>query len=741
MSGLFEQLKRRNVFRAAATYAALSWVLLQVIDLSTPILGLPDSLMRIATIILLLAFIPVLIVSWVYEMTPEGLKRDTPTAEESPYRQHIASKMNTAVVVLLVLAIVLLALDRYFVPEQGVIPATAQSTEAAADDTIDSIAVLPFSDFSAAGDQAYLGDGIADTVLHMLAGVDGLRVAARTSSFKFRDENVDIATIGKQLSVDSVLEGSVQVAGDQLRIIAQLVRTSDQSHVWSQTFDRSRNDIFAIQDEIANAVVAEFVGENSDAVTPIQSNVTTPEVYAQVLQARHLARQRTAPEIDKSIELLAQAINADPTYAPAHSEMAASLYFSSIYGSNEFDDIRPRIQSFVETALNLNPNDATAYAIRHTLWEEPEEVDKAMADLERSLELNPNNVEVMTWLASYLGNAGLYEEAVAMRRRAYETDPLNVQVRGTYAFLVLQVEGDADKAIAIAEETVALNLNPARALQTLAELNMVSGRIGGVAKAYFASAKYNPESPRSYFQMAMWLSFMEENELSKKWFDIAVELRPPMRFIDHYFFRAEHGELDELLAETEQKLVENPQSINLLFKVMEVAGQQGLFDRAVEAGEQILELASDEVLAKNRMMGLNLTANLAMIYRRMSSSEEADYFQNKFLILAEERMAEEDPSSFGKLFGALYMSLVSEDYDKFAATLEQMPVARPLLYGHLKYNKIWAPAMENKNVRAWYDGFEAKIVQARDEIMAIDDPAFHNPRLLRPVESVPETSP
>jgi TolB-like protein len=640
--------------------------------------------------------------------------------------------MNIAVVVLLVIAIGLLALDRFFVPEQNLAVRQEQPAQVPADDgRIDSIAVLPFADFSAAGDLSYLGDGIADTVLHMLAGVQGLRVAARTSSFRFREENVDIATIGEQLSVQSVLEGSVQLSGEKLRIIAQLVRTSDQSHIWSQTFDRNSTDIFAIQDEIANAVAAQFGGEAPVAQEEISSQRTSPEVYAQVLQARQLSHRRTAPDIEQAIELLTRAIDADPGYAAAHSELAAALNFKTMYGSASRENLKSRILEEVEKALALDPNDAAAYAVRSFYYEWPAEMDQSRADLERALELDPSNVEAMTWLANRLEEQGEYAESMALRQKAYEIDPLNVQVRRQYAFQVMTREGDIDRAIAIGEETVALGLNPTRALKTLAELNMVSGRLGGVAKAYFREAKVSPENPGSYFQMAAWMSFLGEREISNAWFEIAKELRPELEQSQHYFFRAERGEAEALLAESEQRLAGNPGSVELLMDVFKISSQMGRFDRAIEIGERILEEVPEQMLQQNMMLSLFLNSGLAMIHKQLGNREEAVYFEERFMAGVERRLAAGSSQGYENFMGQFFTGLVKRDYDLVADTLENLPIAKPLMYGNLTFNALYKSALEHPRVRAWYDDFVAQIEAAREEIRAIDDPVFRNPRLLK----------
>jgi len=731
MKNLFEQLKQRNVFRAAATYVALSWVLLQIIDLVSPILGWPDGVMRIASGVLLLGFIPAIIISWVYEITPEGLKKEQTFAEDTAFRQHVASRMNTVVVLLLITAIVLLALDRYFVREPALAPQTVQAeTEPHVEAKIDSIAVLPFADFSAAGDQAYLGEGIADTVLHMLAGVEGLRVAARTSSFRFGEEDVDIATIGQQLSVASVLEGSVQVAGDKLRVIAQLVRTADQSHVWSQTFDRTLEDVFAIQDEIANAIVAEFGGDDQGSDAPIESSRTSPEVYAQVLQARQLMRNRNAPDIERAIELLNRAIAGDTTYATAHSELALALYFSTMYGSAELDTVRPLMAQEIDIALQLNPEDATAYVARAVLWEVAEEREKAIADFRHSLTLNPGDVEVMVWLAESLGSMGEFDASRDLLKRAFETDPLNEKVRFNYALHLMEAHNDTEQAIKIAEETVALKINLGRAQRSLAIMYLRVSRLADATRALFEAARYNPETPASYITLANWFSFLDERELSEKWWQVAIEMRPAFRQIPDFGFRAYHNQGEQLLAEAEAQLMTNPDSAEAIFRVVDVTSQLGRFDRAIELGERYFELSYQSGSSGSRF-DFQVAFFLAMIYRIKGLDEEAAFYTHKLETLSNLRTGNSEVPKRLNTIDTLFISLARGDYATAAEILESLPVGKPLAYQYMSVSAFNQLSREDENIQRWLADYGALIAKTREEIQTIEDPEFWDPGLLR----------
>ncbi|MCZ6560496.1 MAG: tetratricopeptide repeat protein [Gammaproteobacteria bacterium] len=731
MSSLFAKLKQRNVFRVAAAYAVLSWILLQIADLLTPALHLPPSLITILAVILLLGLIPALIFSWVYELTPDGLKKESAISDDPAFKQQTGAKLNVAVIVMLAIAIGLLALDRLVLRTQTPILASkagstlGQSVLAQSDDgTINSIAVLPFSDFSAGGDQAHMGDGIADTILHMLSQVEGLRVAARTSSFSFRGDDVDVATIGQQLNVESVLEGSIQVAGDQLRIIAQLVRTSDQSHVWSKTFDRPASDIFAIQDEIANAVVQSFAVASVSSSPAMASARTDPEVYAKVLRARNLWPKRTRKDIDEAIAILNQAIDRDPAYAAARSELATALVFSTIYGISDMEMLRPKIREHVEIALQLDQNNATAYAARGHTWRSPQENERARADYLRALELNPSDVNVMSWLAGVNFELGFVEEAMALLQRAYETDPLNTFVRGQHAFTLAFSQNKPHEAIKVAEETIELGINPARAWNDLSALYMFGGRFGDSVRATFELVKLSPDSPQPYSRLWSVLT-VSDSELADRWRQQAFELFPHLRQeTDSYI---DFEEYETALEVALQNVRDNDRSAGAYQDLIEAYEYLERYDDAVTAGMQALQLfqkpgESEDVNEFEAGVSFGIAFALKMLGRKDEAVPYVDAFQS----FAAKMQSSQGLSSFNDLLSSLY----DEDWGAMTSQLEAMQIGRPILMLFLTKHPYWQEAARQPGIRARMDDFQLVLDDAAEVIRNIDDPAFRNPSLL-----------
>ncbi|MCJ7451986.1 MAG: tetratricopeptide repeat protein, partial [Steroidobacteraceae bacterium] len=308
-----------------------------------------------------------------------------------------------------------------------------------------SVAVLPFVDMSEARDQEYFADGISEELLNLLAKVPQLRVIARTSSFSFKDKEVDIAEIAQKLNVANVLEGSVRKSGDTLRITAQLIRASDSSHVWSQTYDRKLTDVFAVQDEIAAAVVEQLkVTLLGDAP---KARATDPEAYALFLQAREVGRQASPAAYERAIALYKQALAIDPSYAPAWAGLAFVYFRQMDLGQISMDQGLELGDQAIKKALEHDPAYALAYAYM-AMFEGVLRRDYAASarHLEQALALDPANVEIIGIASAIARRLGRLEQAQALAEYNVAQDPLSV---GGYDGLGLayRYTGQLDKSI------------------------------------------------------------------------------------------------------------------------------------------------------------------------------------------------------------------------------------------------------------------------------------------------------
>ncbi len=352
---LFAELKRRNVFRVGAAYLVISWLMLQVVDVVLPILELPESVAKIVLLILALGFPLALIFAWAYELTPEGLKRDSEIDPSAPLTRTTGRRLDFIIIAVLTVVVVFMVVERVFfagapAPREVVKPV----------ETPKSIAVLPFVNMSADQDNEYFSEGLSEELLNMLVKLPNLRVAARTSSFSYKDQEKQISEIASELGVSYVLEGSVRKSGSQLRITTQLISAEDGFHLWSETYDRTLDDIFQIQDEIAAAVVdALKINLPGMGASTVETN---REVYELFLQGRHFFNQRTIEGNEKTVARLEQALAIDPDYAPAWALLSIAYLYQSNGGARDFNTGFESARKFALKAIEIDPGEVSAWS-------------------------------------------------------------------------------------------------------------------------------------------------------------------------------------------------------------------------------------------------------------------------------------------------------------------------------------------------------------------------------------------
>ena len=550
---LLTELKRRNVVRAAVLYAVGSWLILQVVDVTDGVLGLPEWTMRLVAFLLAVGFPLAVIFSWVYEITPEGIKRESKLDRSTLDNGETTRRLDLVVIALLIIAIGLFAWQQYRGQSTEPLPSTAQSSVGGTT-AIDSIAVLPFEDFSPDRDQGHLAEGIADTLLHMLSQLEGLRVAARTSSFSYRNKNLDIATIGSELGVGAILEGSVQRSRDTLRVIAQLIRVSDQSHLWSKTFDRPDDDIFAIQDEIARDVAATLRPDLVASTDPA-SGRTSVEAYEQYLRGSQLWQRRNAEDIEAAIDAFRSTISLDPNFAPGHAGLARAFLFSSYYGVREREDVEALVETEVERALQLDPSLADAYATLGLLRRDQNRIAKSIELLEKAVELNPNDSLAMTWLGGGYSSLGRFSDAITLNARAYEIDPLNTFVSGQYASLKAQT-GDTEGAIALFKRNIALEPDSPLPYSMLSQMYAATGRLDLAVPPLLQAIEKTPGSAQLLVDIAMLYLFLEDEETAGTYMARARELNPRIEYDNYWFLRP--GDEKRLVGNARARLERHP---------------------------------------------------------------------------------------------------------------------------------------------------------------------------------------
>jgi TolB-like protein len=459
----FSELQRRNVIRVAVGYAVLSWVVLQIMDVLAPALRLPEWTITLVALLLVLGAIPTLIVSWVYEMTPEGLRKESEITPDESITAHTAKKLDMAVIALLVaaIAIALLQPDIAPAPTAAEVAASAEASEAAAIPARDeAIAVLPFADLSPNSDQAYFADGISEEILNLLAQHADLRVIARTSAFQFR-EAADLREVGRALNANRILEGSVRTAGTRVRITAQLIDTETGHHIWSDTYDRELNDIFAVQDEIAGAITSELgihlgVVGTETASTPASDE--TIDAYGLYLKGKQAFAERAlVGRLEDAIALLERAVTADPGLVVARGTLAQAHSLSSNWVPNiTASQAIERALAIADETLALDPDSVEALVAKGYALGLAFRIAESEALLARALELRPNDLMAVNLTGDLYRTTGNIERSLVFERRATELDPLDSVMHLDLAWTYIYA-GRFEEAVSPARRAMALS--------------------------------------------------------------------------------------------------------------------------------------------------------------------------------------------------------------------------------------------------------------------------------------------
>ncbi len=320
---IFDELKRRNVFKVAAAYIIVGWLIMQAGDTLAPALHLPEWVNSLLAFFLILGFPLAMFFAWAFEMTPEGIKKEKDVDRSKSITQVTGQKLNNVIIGILVLALAYFAIDKFVLqPQVGTEPSIAAGDAIIEEKAKEqSIAVLPFVDMSANSDNEYFSDGLSEELLNILSKIKELRVAGRTSSFAFKGKDEDLRSIGEKLNVVSILEGSVRKDDqrNRVRITVQLINVEDGYHLWSETYDRNLDDIFAIQDEIAHKVAQALritlLGEDESRLEQVAN--TDIDAYDLYLKALQDVNEGGFVSLDRAVTGFQQVLALDPSYIPA----------------------------------------------------------------------------------------------------------------------------------------------------------------------------------------------------------------------------------------------------------------------------------------------------------------------------------------------------------------------------------------------------------------------------------------
>jgi TolB-like protein/Tfp pilus assembly protein PilF len=464
---LFEELKRRNVFRVAIAYSVTAWLVVQVAGQAADSFGAPEWVMKMLIVLSILGFPVALVMAWAYELTPEGLRRESAVEDGDRNARAKATRLNQTIIIALSAALAYFAYDKFILDPRRDAALLAGAEEPAALSEITperqeaenaepvSIAVLPFTNLSDEEANEYFADGLSEELLNILAAIPDLHVAARTSSFSFRNRDVTISEIAETLNVSHVLEGSVRKSGDRVRITAQLVKADDGFHLWSENFDRTLDDIFKVQDEIARQV-SEKLKVKLLGHTQIARDVD-PEAYSLYLQGLYVFRQRGPENMPTARSLLEQSLAIDSEFGEAWGVLAA------VYTEMVNFSLIPRVEGValirdaMDKAQQYAPNLAyvwglDGYITKNLFWD----WSSAHSKLDRAYELAPGNQVILGWRASLFASLGKIAEAVTLYEKALSLDPLRLSMHSALGLVYIKA-GRFDDAIEIFEKQLRLD--------------------------------------------------------------------------------------------------------------------------------------------------------------------------------------------------------------------------------------------------------------------------------------------
>jgi len=502
--GFFAELKRRNVIRVAALYVAGAWLAVEVAGTLLPMFAVPGWVARGLVILLAIGFLPALVFAWVFELTPQGIKREVEVPAAASITRHTARHIDRAVVGLLVLLIGYVAIDKLLLTprrDAALVAASSRDVTAAAAHTAGvvevagkSIAVLPFRNDGGKDDELYFSDGLSEDLITALSNFEGLKVIARDSAFQFRDSKESSKAIAAQLGVANLLSGSVRRLGDVVRISATLVNASDGSSLWSQRYDRPYRDLFALQDDITAAVSealqARLLEEPDAAQQSERPRSGNLEAYEAVLRGNFNAAKSTEEGTQAAIDDYGQAIALDPVYAYAYARRADSRIVLMANFDKVTIDGSAAARQDIATALRLAPQSVEAFIAQSRLLAlSDSDQEGALRASQHAVQLAPRNVSALKELYGMQASLGQIAPAIAGLKRAVALNPLSAPTRYV---LALVLGADGQHAAAESELRTVIRQQPESATfhAILAEALLLQGRSSEAVEA----AKQEPDA-------------------------------------------------------------------------------------------------------------------------------------------------------------------------------------------------------------------------------------------------------
>jgi len=448
----FNELKRRNVFKVVIAYVVTSWLVAQVAQLAAESFGAPDWVMKMFITLLALGFPIAIIFSWAFEMTPEGIKKEKDVDRSQSITSTTGQKLNFTIIGLLVVALGYFAYDKFLLTPVAGEPVKTADTLEAENSGPQTIAVLPFVNMSEDKSNEYFSDGLTEELLNILAKIKELHVAGRTSSFAFKGKEDDLRIIGEKLNVSSILEGSVRKdeKRNRVRITAQLINVENGYHLWSETFDRELDDIFAIQEEIAREVAqalrVTLLGEDEVRLGEIAN--TQMNAYDFYLQGLKSQNENSYDSLNLAVEEFQKAIALDPQYTPAQLGLISTWLSMGTTGAITRQQASDNSLPLLTMILQREPDNSRALTLRARIYSQQRDFETAEKTHRAALNANPRDVNALRSIGSYLFGKERISESIDFLEQAAVIEPYSVDVQWQLCFYLAFLENQQDASLA-----------------------------------------------------------------------------------------------------------------------------------------------------------------------------------------------------------------------------------------------------------------------------------------------------
>jgi TolB-like protein len=591
---LFAELKRRNVFRVGIAYAVTAWLLIQVSDILLDSIGAPPWVLQTLFVVLAVGFVIALFFAWAFELTPEGVKRESEVDRSQSITHVTGQKLNYTIIALLVLALGYFAWDKFVIQPGSTAsePGVADTTEVAPAEETHSIAVLPFVNMSEDAANEYFSDGLSEEVLNILAKIKEMRVAGRTSSFAFKGKNDDLRTIGEKLNVQSILEGSVRKdeARNRVRITAQLVNVKDGYHLWSETYDRDLDDIFAIQEEIArkvaDALKVTLLGEDEARIAA--QAVTDLSAYDLYLRGLEQLNKFSFSALNEARTIFAQAIEQDPNYLPAQLKLAQSWLDLAFTGAVSNDEAIEASRPLLASILEKDPANAEAHVLMARVMGAIKDESGMERELQLALDSDPRNVEALRVTGRFIFFNGDVDKGREYVEEAERIDPYSIDVIwNLMAFNAFT--GQPEKTLPLAQRTAELQPENPNRYWGPGMAYLLNGQLATSLEYQVKAAAVDPDDPELPAGIAaVWLD-LGDPEQAEHWAKLADELgadqpTPIVTRVQLYQYREQHGLAADMAKRALDRNLDNRMGSNDVLRRTYIANlvRQGDIQQAVD---------------------------------------------------------------------------------------------------------------------------------------------------------------